>query len=923
MAKRKPTEGKSNDPPLSAGKTRTEVSIYDKYSSKIRDLYLELDQYEFFHSPFAFDLPDRRFIGRQKVVSRLKMILRNSKTKSGAYLITGFRGMGKTSIVRKAIREVNLEHVPKEKKRERPFWEIVNPLRNRKLRRVLGILFLLVLAYYLAYFLFANDHGPWHWDKPFHLEDFGALGSRLLELLRWPTFKEPFLNNLLKLAFLFLFLFLFGGFVFWLTEWMLSRVDRKKKSKWNRFEPIEINLPQEEIREEDVLKQIAKQLYLYLQKFEQSNFTRHRRIYWVVRRLIYLPRFLFSNVSLSGYVQLQRTLKQLESLNRRINAQVSNLQELTVNPSFAPSIFGGLARMPLSIFGFSSKDQLNYPIASAKEIEQELIEIFRNIDDIRVKKEVNYQLLVPEFIFIIDELDKIEPNYNYNIGDREASDPSFDDQKSKFATERIRKRQETVARLLANLKSFLNVAMAKFIFIGGREMYDASLADIADRDSFYSSIFHDIIYVNSFFKDKIEVRSGVTRMTEAYLVSLLLPEAYLDRYIQKLHPDTTEGEPYRAPYYSLRVYYQYLLDLFCEHPLVKKDIEDQAWRELPFSTPGDLVHTDVLQAKQKAFKIIFLLQNFIIFLTYRSNGTPKKLVGLVEDYMSPYRKVLADAGEKYLQVDNPFADGQEHQDRVFLRFNYNQQYEIGLTSNLYRPYLIIHSRYLKALGDKFLFSNAFIIDHLLKFHPFGFSWRNLELIPEIILINKEPNLRSFIGDVISFMSNIMIRHTTSGLFQLKFYNKTANELKFISKISDLSAAAFNFTLDESLLIKRHYKKKLQELRNNYQHYDQQGLGNRYIHSMGFIQTILGDLHFYDKEFDDALLFYTDSIQTLRVPYDEKRITKHQVILLIRNRLKIGLTLEKMRAFDSAFSIYRELILDTPVFLRRLVDGEER
>lgn len=116
MAKRKPTEGKSNDPPLSAGKTRTEVSIYDKYSSKIRDLYLELDQYEFFHSPFAFDLPDRRFIGRQKVVSRLKMILRNSKTKSGAYLITGFRGMGKTSIVRKAIREVNLEHVPKEKK---------------------------------------------------------------------------------------------------------------------------------------------------------------------------------------------------------------------------------------------------------------------------------------------------------------------------------------------------------------------------------------------------------------------------------------------------------------------------------------------------------------------------------------------------------------------------------------------------------------------------------------------------------------------------------------------------------------------------------------------------------------------------------------------------------------------------------------
>ncbi|MCB9295678.1 MAG: hypothetical protein H6559_21515 [Lewinellaceae bacterium] len=107
------------------------------------------------------------------------------------------------------------------------------------------------------------------------------------------------------------------------------------------------------------------------------------------------------------------------------------------------------------------------------------------------------------------------------------------------------------------------------------------------------------------------------------------------------------------------------------------------------------------------------------------------------------------------------------------------------------------------------------MDHILKFHPFGFSWRNLELIPEIILINKEPNLRSFIGDLITFLSNTFLRVTITGVNQFKFYNKVANELKYISKISDISSAAFNFTLDESLLIKRHYKKKLEEIKTHY------------------------------------------------------------------------------------------------------------
>ncbi|MCO6487706.1 MAG: ATP-binding protein [Phaeodactylibacter sp.] len=98
----------------------TAVSPYEKYSAKIKEVVLELENYEFFHSPYAFDKPDQKFLGRRDVIGRLKMILTESDTKSGAYLVTGFRGMGKTSIVRKAIAEINEE---RERLKEIPFFD--------------------------------------------------------------------------------------------------------------------------------------------------------------------------------------------------------------------------------------------------------------------------------------------------------------------------------------------------------------------------------------------------------------------------------------------------------------------------------------------------------------------------------------------------------------------------------------------------------------------------------------------------------------------------------------------------------------------------------------------------------------------------------------------------------------------------------
>ncbi|MBK8043640.1 MAG: hypothetical protein IPK21_13860 [Haliscomenobacter sp.] len=428
------------------------------------------------------------------------------------------------------------------------------------------------------------------------------------------------------------------------------------------------------------------------------------------------------------------------------------------------------------------------------------------------------------------------------------------------------------------MKSFLSSAKAKFIFIGGREMYDAFLADISDRDSFYSSIFNDAIYVDSFFKDKIMDSGGISQMTEIYVCQLIINKNF------ELKNN-----------YNLSSYLNELVVFFGGEPE---------------QSPSQLKNEE---NKLAIYKTIFLLQNFIIFLTYRSNGSPKKLADLFAGYVIRESQ-LADKEDALVIRSNGLNNESKEKnkkEKLFLNLSFKTQYEIGLTSSLYRPYVIIHSRHLKLLGDKLLYSTAFILDYILKFHQQAFSWKSLELIPDIILVNKDPNLRFFLEDLMRFLSHMHIRETLSGVFQYKFYSKVSSEIKLISKISEPSSAAFNFGLDESFQIKSYYKSKLNELQKSYKDYYPLNSDDAFVHSVTFIQAILGDLHYYDKEYDDAIMYYSDSIQSIRNKKDLRSVTNHQAVLFVQNMLKLGLCLEKIRSFDSAYSIYRSIILKIP------------
>ena len=914
---------KENNPASSSfdSEKKTDQFLSD-YSIKIKDVLIELEDYEYFHSPEAKDerLDLDRFIGRQKIIRRLTSLLENSATQSGSYLITGFRGMGKTSVVRKVIKKVNRKKEPKGIKNKTKrnhsyfFYQLDDWYTNlfgfiRFAFMLISILFFLLLIPTVNTLVFFNLDfvNPIQWFK------YIRKGSYYFTTVDFFNVRAV---SFLILSWVILSLIILSFDVLWYSIRFIlkKRYPTLWKRKYPYLKPFEINLSQDEVRVKEVLRQVTIQLYNYWNtEIECVAHRLDRRVHmvwwpfiWMFKRTVPLHKISFRTVS-----------NKLQLLKDRLLAEVTFEKEQSNQTSV--SNFIGIFRGSL---GFKVKNQLNFPIATTKEVESELIGILEDMDSLRKRTDIyetkknqkkkfgdpiNYWFklvspeYIPRFVFVIDELDKIEPNSTATIRDRESSDPYFDQDHASndqiFSTSKVRQRQEAIARLLANLKGFLNVARAKFIFIGGREMYDAFLADIADRDAFYNSIFHDVIYVNSFFKDKLNYRSGVTRMTEAYLCNLIIPNSFIQERLDNLKGfevmNDDAKQEVKEGLYTLKTYYDYLVQhLGIGH-------EEKKINFLP--------------DRAKAFKVIGLLQNYIIYLTYRSNGSPKKLSNLIESLISNVKPSILEEDDRFLIIKN--TSNPISSKSLYLRFSFNAQYEIGLTSNIYRPYLINKSRINKSLGDKLLFSSAFIIDHILKFHSFGFSWRNLELIPEVILVNKEPNLRGFIAEIVQFLSMMHIRRTVTGIFQYKFFNKVRNELTLLSKISELGSAAFNFTLDESLQIKRHYKRKLGELESKYL----LDGGKQFNHSIALIQTILGDLHFYDKEYDDAILFYSQSMEALRTRNSMARMTKHQFLIWVRNKLRIGLTLEKMRAFDSAYSYYRKLIVEIPNYLKDIVD----
>ena len=835
------------------------------YNSYIKGIYLEIPGgYTYRHHSFGIgdETDDQKdpFLGRQEILDSFVDILqsdRKNNSNRGSYLVTGYRGMGKTSFVNQAIKQYKARRIKK------GFWDsffygIKNWFSNKEISSNRPVAeFRLSLAQselkdidilkhivnqlivkteqqkdfrYIRWFSISNVFN-WFWplitsalvllyfflftkgEKP----DLKPVVENLLGIISFSALLTLFVFQVIDLFHrrmvrykpwgrrLFFILFCVSLlFVIWWYDWIVSRIQSLIDRVW--FDPLIIT----------ILLIGFGVFYIILKVITHSLGKKRSTI--------------------------KEIHAKLELLQSRCNAQVSSEDQF--RETFSSTV--------ASLF---RKNVLVYPIANPKEIEAELIIIIRELN-------AYFQC-----IFIFDELDKVDPSFDQNPF-ATVEKPA---EKRTYLND-LRERRHLITHILGSLKYFINEAEAKFIFIAGREMFEAALADISDRQSSISSIFHRVVYVDSFLKDHSQpetIASSIGILVEQQLANVLLPKKY--------KPE--------LDFFSR--YYQYLTD------------------HLKPITPDEIRNTEADVRKVEARKIIFVLQNFLGYLVYRSNGSPKKVVKLMEEYI--IAPPLSDKKSKFNTDKDIIIAKQKMPAEVthFLRFSYLDQYKLGFTAYLFQPFLTMYSSFMKRYSDSTLVSTPYLIDNLIKFHPFAFSAQNLELIPEILSTNKSPISRPFLEELITFLGQNHIRRTESGLFEYKFYDRTHNEITYLSKIFEDEAAAFNFTLDENYSVKAHLIYKIQQLRDTHRPMDdKESKAENPVSSIIFLNRLLGDVRFQDEEYEDAIVSYQDAIQMIN--FDRLQYANY-FVTFVRLKLKLGLTYEKIKAYEFALGHYAGVV----------------
>ncbi|SDE61342.1 hypothetical protein SAMN04487996_10623 [Dyadobacter soli] len=847
-------------------------------NSQIKNIFLQIPGgYRYRHQSLE---NDEGFLGRKQIIDSFQDIL-SSESRKGVYLVTGYRGMGKTSFVKQVIGRLkdkkSIDNLNakgwlgkfwgttfrvKEDSKIREFYislaqsqlkdidilkhivnQIITGLENTQqyhiarwssLVNVFGWLWPLITILLIGtnFFLVSannTDNSKTVIENLIGIAVLSAILAMFLhKIISWSSTKLASLKPGIKAGAIATMLGLAGAAVYVInnvlpdffgnSEWILKNY---KKGGIPDLNPV--------LSFQGLSIIVATALLILL----------------MLKLLSKIPVFVDKKVPIA------RIHEKLKTLQDRCNAQITKEDQL--QESFA-----------LSLSSLFNKHQKVYPIANPREIENELIQI---IDDLKK----HYQ-----YIFVFDELDKVDPNFD-NVTDHVATGKDDNAGKVTYLND-LRERRHLITNILASLKYFINEAEAKFIFIAGREMFEAALADISDRQSSISSIFHKVIYVDSFLKDRTDSENQVAAiggLVETFLRSILL----------KNHTQQND---------FFTQYYKYLTD---ENYSADKEKEN---------TPDKIPDKERILKTKEARKIIFTLQNFLGYLVYRSNGSPKKITKLFEEYVKEvdFEEYLKERDYRFYPAEMSksivYTSHSNEKRRHYLHFSYLDQYKLGYTAYLFQPFLTMNSSFMKRYSDNTLVSISYLIDNLIKFHPFAFSAQNLELLPEILATSRTPISRPFLEDLVSFLAQNHIRKTESGLYEYKFYDRTHNEITFISKLFEDEAAAFNFTLDETFSIKTHLQAKIRHLRTAHNGSN----ATSPIISIVFLNRLLGDVRFQDEEYQDAIVSYQDALQMFtQSPIQQP----NQIISFILLKLKLGLTYEKIKAYEYALGHYAGVI----------------
>jgi hypothetical protein len=255
--------------------------------------------------------------------------------------------------------------------------------------------------------------------------------------------------------------------------------------------------------------------------------------------------------------------------------------------------------------------------------------------------------------------------------------------------------------------------------------------------------------------------------------------------------------------------------------------------------------------------------------------------------------------------------------RFFLTFNYYRQFTIGIIAYLMTPiFNHLSESNIKEHSDKLLVSSLRFIDFLFKFHKHPFSWRHLDISPEMLEVNRSPVLKSVAVELLNYLTQIHINRPNFSFSDYKFDDLIANEIFAMTKTDNVFSALFSFSLDETLSLKKHYQDKLERVQKEYPN-DKNS--PKFINAISSLQVVLGDLHYYDDELEEAGVYYKNVVQVLsklkppkkddqknKKNKEDEAMTLEQHYLYVRNMLRLGMIYEKRKQYDFAYLTYGEI-----------------
>ena len=866
-------------------------NIFGKYSSKVKRVNIPIPSFEYVHKSWFSDRlgsPTPGFmIGRDRIIEKLKTWLIKEKTSGGSYLITGYRGMGKTSFV------------------DRVLYELVGePNVWLNLGGVGLFVGIAVCLFMWISGIKENNTG--------YIIFIGLFGLVLHALCKYYYLKEIFVKIKYRIQAGIKCIVVDKN----ITLWKMMKVMKEMwcgltSKEWDRIShliyganekdkryshiSVNVNLGQEILDERNILCVLTSELY---NKYKQyilspianvemwalcigvivipvaviarlagydsreditwSNLITTQNIFILVASLV-----VFFAVS---YHQLS-TLCSLKILRKRIDAELKSSQGIGIRYKKA-TLEGNM--------------EFAYPIANIRDIESRIITILDQI--------YRYPMH-PTFYFVFDELDKIETPL------RKLDDgmPEFSNEKYLSSGGTSRKRKFMVMHLLANMKYFTTTAKAKFLFIAGREMYDGYLADLTDRESAISSLFNGIVYVESFCKNE-KSEKDVMYNAETFIARQIIPRWYIEDRIRNRYIECKlNGKEYTNMDIDLKLYYEFLITVYTKN-IMKQEI------------PHDKKNLLLKEARAGIDKAVGLLYHFTVYLYHVSNGSPKKMRLTFENLVRPIRDPkefrLTKRWSKHYPLGGADLDIYiPDRCKYLLSLGEKEQRVIGFIHYISFPVNQIITD-ANQFGDKLLVAASFLINHLYKYHSGGFSWRNIEQTPELLEVYKIPEFRGFINSILSYLMQTHIIQIPCGLFQFKFRKQISEEISLASKVSEEISAIFNFTLDESQAVKRHYL----EMISKYQqlHADHQIVSP---HAEAGIHHILADLYMADEEYNLAIFEYQTALKVLSQENTDNDDSHKATFTLayIRCMLKLGMVFEKRKTFSSAYNIYNEII----------------